>query len=252
MRKSFILHLDSLEILSELTDEQAGQLFKAIHQHNIGQTPQLDGLMKVIFLPFKNQMERDEVKYLEKSEGKIKAGLLGNLKKWHSDLYDKYKAGIMTSDQAIEQMNNRIKSQSVANAINPSQSVAEIADSKNDSKNKKDSDSVSIPMPVFVEEIKDDLDPDFYAYLQTREQLKTEIELLGHFANKANTYFKLVQAVPLFDQKLKHMKGMSEQQIAKGITDWLKFNTIKKAKVTWENYAEMAQHCVNFILKPKT
>ena len=34
MRKSFILHKDSLDVLDDLSDEQAGQLFKAIKAFN--------------------------------------------------------------------------------------------------------------------------------------------------------------------------------------------------------------------------
>jgi len=36
MKKSFILHHDTLNVLDELTDEQAGKLFKAIFNYHIG------------------------------------------------------------------------------------------------------------------------------------------------------------------------------------------------------------------------
>lgn len=65
MRKSFILHLDSLEILKDLTDDQAGKLLKACYDYNTGIEPELDMLMKMVFLPFRNQFIRDLDKYQE-------------------------------------------------------------------------------------------------------------------------------------------------------------------------------------------
>ena len=62
-RKSFIVHNDSLNILDELTNDQAGMLFKAIKDYQLGNDLELDTLTKVAFSPFKNQFERDAVKY---------------------------------------------------------------------------------------------------------------------------------------------------------------------------------------------
>ena len=62
-RKSFILHLDSLEVFNELTNEQAGILFKAIKSYNEGKEFELDFALKLAFLPFKKQFERDSEKY---------------------------------------------------------------------------------------------------------------------------------------------------------------------------------------------
>ena len=62
-RKSFIVHNDSLNILDELTDEQAGVLFKAIRSYHLGVDTEMDTLTKIAFSPFKNQFERDAVKY---------------------------------------------------------------------------------------------------------------------------------------------------------------------------------------------
>ena len=58
-----MLHLDSLCVLDDLTDEQAGKLFRAIREFNAGQEVELDPLLKIAFSPFKNQFIRDGVKY---------------------------------------------------------------------------------------------------------------------------------------------------------------------------------------------
>jgi hypothetical protein len=42
MKKSFILHIDTLAVLDELTNEQAGLLFKAIKSYQMGLNPELD------------------------------------------------------------------------------------------------------------------------------------------------------------------------------------------------------------------
>jgi hypothetical protein len=62
-RKSFIIHFDSLNVLDDLNNEQAGMLFKAIKGHQLGEELTLDALIKVAFSPFKNQFARDAEKY---------------------------------------------------------------------------------------------------------------------------------------------------------------------------------------------
>lgn len=62
-KKSFILYVDHLEVLDDLTNEEAAQLFRAIRDYQLGNEVKLTGLMRAIFTPFKNQFERDEEKY---------------------------------------------------------------------------------------------------------------------------------------------------------------------------------------------
>ena len=60
MRKSFLLHLDSLCILDEMTSEQAGEFIKAIYHYQItGELPKLDFAIKMAITPFVNQFVRD-------------------------------------------------------------------------------------------------------------------------------------------------------------------------------------------------
>ncbi len=80
-RKSFVLHKDSLEILPDLTDEQAGKLFKAIYAYQIDEEIKLDQIIKMVFLPFKNQFARDDSKYLETCERRAIAGSKGGKQK---------------------------------------------------------------------------------------------------------------------------------------------------------------------------
>ena len=77
MRKSFIIHIDSLSVLSELTDEQAGQLFKAISCYQLTGESGLKGMMRALFIPFQNQFERDQAKYQKVCERNQNNGLTG-------------------------------------------------------------------------------------------------------------------------------------------------------------------------------
>ena len=81
MKKSFILYLDNLNVLDDLTDEEAGQLFKAIKQYQIEKKTNLKGLMKAIFTPFQTVLDKDDVKYEEICEQRRLAGAKGGRKK---------------------------------------------------------------------------------------------------------------------------------------------------------------------------
>lgn len=62
-KKSFILHIDSLDILDDLTDEEAGVLFKAIKSYQKNEEVNLCSVVKIAFSPFRNQFNRDGIKY---------------------------------------------------------------------------------------------------------------------------------------------------------------------------------------------
>lgn len=111
-KKSFLLHIDSLDILDDLDDQQSGMLFKAIKSYQRGEHIKLDGIVKIAFSPFKNQFIRDDTKYKETCERRAIAGSLGGKQK-------------------------------VANASKCKQEVANLADSvsKNNSDNDNKSDS---------------------------------------------------------------------------------------------------------------
>lgn len=77
MKKSFIIHIDALDVLTDLTDEQAGQLFKAISEYHKTGKNSLTGLMSAVFIPFKNQFDRDAEKYESICERNKNNGLKG-------------------------------------------------------------------------------------------------------------------------------------------------------------------------------
>jgi len=108
-RKSFIIHKDSLVILDEMSNEQAGIFIKSIKFYQEkGYLPELDFGLKMATTPFINQFQRDEDIYKKTCEARKEAGSLGGKQK-------------------------------VANASKSYQEVAKVAD--NDSKSESESES---------------------------------------------------------------------------------------------------------------
>lgn len=65
-KPGFLLYLDQKETIDELTDEEAGILLKAIFEYEqTKKTPQLNKVLKFIFLQLKKSLDRDEKKYNE-------------------------------------------------------------------------------------------------------------------------------------------------------------------------------------------
>lgn len=76
-KKSFVLFKDSLCILDDLTDEQAGKLFKAIYLYQVTGVEQIEPSLKLAFIPFRNQFLRDNEKYKNQSEVNSSNGSMG-------------------------------------------------------------------------------------------------------------------------------------------------------------------------------
>lgn len=62
-KKSFLLYLDTLEILHKLTDEQAGKLLKGFLAYHSDEDFNLDPMLDLVFFSFQAQFERDNIKY---------------------------------------------------------------------------------------------------------------------------------------------------------------------------------------------
>lgn len=84
MKKAFLLYTDLCSVFDELSDEQAGQLIKEIIDYanfktnpNQNKPSRLSGLLKVLFTPFKNHIDRDFEAWQHKSEIVKNNGKLG-------------------------------------------------------------------------------------------------------------------------------------------------------------------------------
>ena len=77
-RDSFILYTEQKEVVDKLTDEQAGKIFKAIYEYvQTDKMPELDSLLDIIIIPFKQSLDRNTEKWEEIKKKRSEAGKLG-------------------------------------------------------------------------------------------------------------------------------------------------------------------------------
>ena len=138
--KSFIIHKDSLLILEELTDEQAGKLFKAISNYQNGIETDLDFGLRMAFAPFKNQFIRDLEKYNEKCERNKSNGNKGgrpkkDVENTETQTNPKNPVGYFETEKT--QTNPKNPNEPYNNSNNNSNNNSD-SDSKNENNNKND------------------------------------------------------------------------------------------------------------------
>ena len=81
---SFVLYTEIRETLSELTDQQAGKLFKAIVEYAAtGIPPDLNGIVKVSFAPIKRAMDYNFERYEAVKAKRAEAGRKGAESRWN-------------------------------------------------------------------------------------------------------------------------------------------------------------------------
>lgn len=128
-KKSFTAYCDWLDIIQELTDEEAGQLMKHLFKYVNDENPEApNSIVRLAFAPIKSTLNRDLKKYKEKIQERSRSGAMGNLKRYHPDLYQKVISDEMTFEE----------SQNVASSRKTSHSDTKLADRD------RDSDSVSV------------------------------------------------------------------------------------------------------------
>lgn len=81
-KKSFILYCDLMEIVHELTDEEAGKLLKIIVDYVNDKNPEInDRSINLAFIPIKNALKKDLKKWEKTREIRSEAGRKGGLAK---------------------------------------------------------------------------------------------------------------------------------------------------------------------------
>lgn len=67
--KGFVIYGDTEEVVNRLTDEEAGQLLKGLLSYfNSGKVPKFKGVLEFVFIPIRQQIDRDSDKYEAKCE----------------------------------------------------------------------------------------------------------------------------------------------------------------------------------------
>ena len=107
-KKSFLLYTDLIHTVNKMPNDKAGELFKHILSYVNDLNPETEDLIiQLTFEPIKQQLKRDLLKYKESIIDKSNAGKLGNLKRWHKDLYDKVINNQLELDNALNIAENR-------------------------------------------------------------------------------------------------------------------------------------------------
>ncbi len=117
MRKSFVIHIDSLDVLDDLSDEQAGQLFRAIKAFQKGEDISLEPMVKIAFSPLKNQFIRDNEKYKKTCERRAEAGSKGGLAKASKSSKTKQTKANLAENKNKNKNKNKSKSDNKNNII---------------------------------------------------------------------------------------------------------------------------------------
>ena len=99
MRDTVLLYTSIKEPVDELTDEQAGKLFKAILAYQTDNDVVLDGLLKVVFLQVKQQIDYNNDKFDETAKKRSEAGKKGMESRWNKNNNDN---NVITNDNNVK------------------------------------------------------------------------------------------------------------------------------------------------------
>lgn len=169
-KKSFTAYCDWIDTFEALDDESAGKLVKHLFRYVNDQNPEPESpLIKAVFASMRATLKRDLARWLETIDERSKSGILGNLKRYHSDLHKKVIANKLTLEEAQEVAKSRKSSHSDTKlAVRDSVSVSVSVRDKEVKKGKPD-------IPSFEDFEKYALEQgDKLGYLVNKQQLKTK------------------------------------------------------------------------------
>lgn len=169
-KKSFVVYMDIEEITDDLTDEQVGQLFRGmIAYQKTGKEPKFKGVLKYIFIPIRQQMDRDSEKWESTREKRAVAGRQGGIR---SGQVRKAKSAKIEANEANEAnaLNKNVEistdsaiadSETEANeAVNVNVTVTDTVNANvNVTDNVTTTDNVTVPVGSVV--VSDDDDDSF-------------------------------------------------------------------------------------------
>jgi hypothetical protein len=102
-KKSFVLYCDLIHVLNKLDDENAGKLFKHLLAYVNDLDPEPENIVvELVFEPIKQQMKRDLKRWKNKKDKQSTAGTLGNLKRWHPDLFKQVDNDELDLEEALQ------------------------------------------------------------------------------------------------------------------------------------------------------
>lgn len=232
-KKSFLAYSDWIAQFNLLSNEEAGILIKHILSYVNDENPELppdNRIIQIAFEPIKLQLKRDLKKYESAKQEKATNGIIGNLKRWHLDLYEKYIKKQITLEQAVNIASSRKESHSDSTQ---SQTVANIADNVTDTVNVNDTvtvtdNDINILLGAEAQKKPDEHSQDLDYPDQRKEKEKSS-------AKKEKDFGKAEFRQALIDE------GADLQHIE----DWFKVRTSSKAPFTRTSLNRFLNECRN-------
>lgn len=136
MKKGFLIYQDTGALVNKLTDEQAGQLFKAIFAYESEEEcPKLDAITDIVYETITAYLDRNREKYEKVRQKRSEAGKKGMEKRWN---------GITNDNKCYENITNDNKRyQTITNDNKRYQTITKITDRDRDNDSVRDNDNVS-------------------------------------------------------------------------------------------------------------
>ena len=215
-KKSFVLYSDLLENIEHLTNEEKGIIFNHLLLYVNDKNPILeDRLIITAWKPIERQLKRDLIKFEQVKKNKSNSGAIGNLKRWHCDLYENVINKKMLIEDALEIAKNRTATKEVADNRTATKEVANIAvnDNVNDNVNdillKKETKSKN---EIFSKEI-----------LESQSWIETICMQNKIIPDKVNYYIDVFNKKLLTELDLK----ISKKDYASHFSRWLPTEILK-------------------------
>jgi len=154
-KKSVLLYCDLIHTVEKLDNETAGELFK----HYLRYVNDLDPITKnpivdIVFEPIKQNLKRDLKKWEKIKENKSSSGNLGNLKRWHLDLYNDVINKTKTLEESLIIAKGRKAIKPIANIAVKDTVTVTVKDTVNDILLKKETKELFNEWLVYRKEIK--------------------------------------------------------------------------------------------------
>jgi hypothetical protein len=177
-KNGFVLYKDLISVVRKLVlkdrenkTNYGGELFLLVLEYVNDESPiAIDFILEMTFEPIKQQLKRDLKKYETTITKKSESGRIGNLKKWHLDIYKDYESGIISLEVAEKIANDRKVSQC-------DKSIANIADIDSVIDTVSDTDTVTdilLEKETKEENISKEKPEELFQYEQPTQELVEE------------------------------------------------------------------------------
>ncbi|WP_428067348.1 DUF6291 domain-containing protein [Chryseobacterium gambrini] len=195
-KNSFLLYTDIIHTVRKLPKEKAGELFLHILEYVNDLDPVTDDFaVEIAFEPIKQNLKRNLKSYKDKVQKNSESGRIGNLKKWHPDLYEKYSSDEVTLEECEKIIKDRKRDKNTAKNRERDKTIANIADNVNDNDNDNDilleketKGVLSFPSENFEEK---NIPPKKPESEKEKSSAKKEKDIINYFNEKCKSLPKV-------------------------------------------------------------